>query len=721
MFLARTFCLLLIIVASAPVFVAAETRALLIGVSDYDNSFGITDLKGPANDVKLMSDVLAARGVNDITVLAGEIGQAHAPTRQAILSAFASLADESAAGDFVYIHLSGHGTRQKDLEGDETDGLDEVFLPADTARSEPGTGIIPNALIDDEIGEAVRQIRQKGADVWLVMDSCNSGSGLRAASPGVAARYVDPATLGVSIPVSRVQETQILDTNVTEPDGGLLAFYAARSNELAHELEFGESETGGRWYGLFTAKLAARLEAGQPLSYRQLFQAVLSDINDGEGPQALPLQTPLWEGNLVDSIVFGGAETIGLRRFKVDGDQISAGLVHGLGNGTLVGLVADATAKPDEIIGFAQLEDVEATKAFLRPVAQSCIPSVSALCPLDGVLPEAARFAQVQARPVSATITFAPPRDLTTGIQLVETDSAFIALKDAIDAANEDGSQQMRLELSGYDIETVWANGKLWFGISAAIGATPIGASWEQGQGELAPLLTRIAKAEELGHLLGLAGGETSLLNPSPVEIKAQVTPVRATDLAQIGTEVSPIRECRRAQSAVDSNSAEILPNNAELKQCDRLEFVAQGVVQGARDVNRVHIDAQFCINVAHERIEGSSAPRQLGPSMTICSDCPGGYSAGEERLFVIVTEAEEHSEALNLEGLLENCQGPGATRGATIAATEARKFLTTVARRPDTRGSMGGISISNIWVENFAWRVLPRIEAFARAGLETE
>ena len=44
------------------------------------------------------------------------------------------MAARATAGDPVYIHLSGHGTRQGDPEGDETDGLDEVFLPADTGR-----------------------------------------------------------------------------------------------------------------------------------------------------------------------------------------------------------------------------------------------------------------------------------------------------------------------------------------------------------------------------------------------------------------------------------------------------------------------------------------------------------------------------------------------------------------------------------------------------------
>ena len=71
------------------------------------------------------------------------------------------------------------------------------------------------------------------------------------------------------------------------------------------------------------------------------------------------------------------------------------------------------------------------------------------------------------------------------------------------------------------------------------------------------------------------------------------------------------------------------LPPAAELKQCDQLSFTATGKVAGARDVNRVHIDAKFCVHADHERVEGTAFPRRIGDGMILCSDCPDGYSAG--------------------------------------------------------------------------------------------
>ena len=107
-------------------------------------------------------------------------------------------------------------------------------------------------------------------------------------------------------------------------------------------------------------------------------------------------------------------------------------------------------------------------------------------------------------------------------------------------------------------------------------------------------------------------------------------------------------------------------------------------------------------------------AAGQLGPDMTICSDCPDGYSAGDERLFVIASKAQSNAEALNLKGLVENCGGNTATRSAAAV----NDFLGTLAAAPSTRGNMGSMGVPYIWVEQFNWTVLPKQEVFARNGL---
>ena len=77
---------------------AAEIRALLIGVSAYDESIGLASLRGPANDVRLWQKTLKARGVSDIRILADAVEGGVIPTHAAILEAMADLARSSSAG-----------------------------------------------------------------------------------------------------------------------------------------------------------------------------------------------------------------------------------------------------------------------------------------------------------------------------------------------------------------------------------------------------------------------------------------------------------------------------------------------------------------------------------------------------------------------------------------------------------------------------------------------
>ncbi|MBB97459.1 MAG: hypothetical protein CML68_23025 [Rhodobacteraceae bacterium] len=235
---------------------AAELRAVLVGVSDYELDVGLADLRGPANDVRLMADVLTRRGADHITLLADGVEAATRPTRAAILGALAAEAEASAPGNFVYIHLGGHGTRQHDQTGDETVRQDEVFLPIDAAATERGSGVIPNAIVDEELGAAIDAIRARGANVWLALDSCHSGTGTRMAVAGL--RHVDPAAPGLDLVMSDLSEPELIRPGGGNLPGGYLAFYTAQSTEFAREVNMAPEGEPAEVEGLFTAKVAAR-------------------------------------------------------------------------------------------------------------------------------------------------------------------------------------------------------------------------------------------------------------------------------------------------------------------------------------------------------------------------------------------------------------------------------------------------------------------------------
>ncbi|MEM8775599.1 MAG: caspase family protein [Pseudomonadota bacterium] len=698
----------------------AQSLALLVGVSNYDETIGLSDLRGPANDVRLLRDVLQTRGDFDIRVLADGVENADVPTRQAIINELDRLVADAQPDSFIYIHFSGHGTQQADRGGDESDGKDEVFLPADTMRAEPGTSTIPNAIVDEEIGARVAAMRAKGADVWFVLDSCHSGSGLRAGSPRVANRYVEPSALGLSLP----QASESAQTSVVEGPGdddlpgGYLAFYSAQSSEVAREIQIDENEANS-WYGLFTSRLAARLQSDANLTYRQLFQAVLVDLNDGIVPGAARLQTPLWEGNLIDAPVFGSRDVIGIRQFAVDGAKLSAGKLHGLRDNTIVALVSDAAAPADEVLGLAQVERSEAFASSLAAVGEDCAASVDEACVRRGNLPEDAKFARVVAKPLDIATTITPPTDLTTGELAPQDHALYVALRTAIEKSNSESGTNIQLLEDGKTLAGIH-QGSLWFGPKITVGETPVGLEWRPSDGPLEPLLQRIASAEETAELLGSVASTPSLLFPSPVDIISELQSSRASALAN---EAPPdlFSECAVArQDAVLKTEMNL---GEAIKQCDVLRFGAIGMVQGpARDVNRVYIDSQFCVHADFQRVEGVAQPALVGAPMEFCSDCPTAegkiaFSAGTERLFFVITDAGPNQEALNLEGQLENCGAAVGASGTRSANSQVKDFLGGLSKRNATRGTMQSFGVTNIWVERFDLQLLPRKEALSQAG----
>src|SRR5258708_418080 len=122
------------------------------------------------------------------------------PKRDAILKAFAALAETAKSGDLVLIFYSGHGTEQpvkNTSQNPERGNMDQVMLPTDAGDYDAKTQTVRNGIVDDEIGAALDKIRDKNADVWVVIDACHAGSMTRGLIDGTAGRGVGPAPVGI--------------------------------------------------------------------------------------------------------------------------------------------------------------------------------------------------------------------------------------------------------------------------------------------------------------------------------------------------------------------------------------------------------------------------------------------------------------------------------------------------------------------------------------------
>ena len=183
---------------------ARENYALIAAASDYPNLDAKYWLKGPKNDAVLVRDyLLNAAPVKFLPENVATLGSGEGlelATHDAILGQLAAIAAKAKKGDFVFLQFSGHGSYQPATAADttEADGRDEIFLAADTKMADGGANM-PNVITDNEFADAFTAIRKTGATLWLVFDSCHSGTITRGA-PGeddLVMREIKPTDLGI--------------------------------------------------------------------------------------------------------------------------------------------------------------------------------------------------------------------------------------------------------------------------------------------------------------------------------------------------------------------------------------------------------------------------------------------------------------------------------------------------------------------------------------------
>jgi hypothetical protein len=105
---------------------------------------------------------------DNITVLMDD-GKHMAPTHDNMIAAYKKIIAESQAGDAIFLHYSGHGTKMRDDDwGEEEDGYDEALCPVDYKEK----GLIR----DDDLYEILVAGMADGVHMVSLMDCCHSGT-----------------------------------------------------------------------------------------------------------------------------------------------------------------------------------------------------------------------------------------------------------------------------------------------------------------------------------------------------------------------------------------------------------------------------------------------------------------------------------------------------------------------------------------------------------------
>lgn len=90
------------------------------------------------------------------------------PNKQNMRMALYWLVQGCTAGDSLVFHYSGHGSRQRNYNGDEVDGYDETLCPLDFETQ--------GMIVDDEINATIVRPLPHGVKLHSIIDACHSGT-----------------------------------------------------------------------------------------------------------------------------------------------------------------------------------------------------------------------------------------------------------------------------------------------------------------------------------------------------------------------------------------------------------------------------------------------------------------------------------------------------------------------------------------------------------------
>ncbi|XP_043725431.1 metacaspase-1 [Telopea speciosissima] len=152
-----------------PPTVHGRKKAVICGIS---YRYSRHELKGCINDAKCMRYLLINKfsfPESSILMLTEEETDPHRfPTKQNIRMAFYWLVQGCQPGDSLVFHYSGHGSRQRNYNGDEVDGFDETLCPLDFESQ--------GMIVDDEINAAIVRPLPRGVKLHTIIDACHSGT-----------------------------------------------------------------------------------------------------------------------------------------------------------------------------------------------------------------------------------------------------------------------------------------------------------------------------------------------------------------------------------------------------------------------------------------------------------------------------------------------------------------------------------------------------------------
>lgn len=272
----------LLVMLLLPITIAAQTkRALVIGLGEQEDP-AWNKINGD-KDVPYVMELLEEAHYTQILTCVNR--QA---TKAGIVKAFKTLEEACRANDLVYVHFSGHGQQMRDSGRDETDGLDECWIPYDAYRKPCSKDRGEKHLTDDEVNGLLTGIYSKvgkGGKLVVVIDACHSGDATR--SPEETVRGVADVFETMK---SWLGMTEDADKGIRPNWEPWITLSACESDQV--NIEMRQPKVGKLTYALYTT-----LKRGTPGGNTAFFRSLSRFVNSNTASRP---QKPVMTGEGIE-------------------------------------------------------------------------------------------------------------------------------------------------------------------------------------------------------------------------------------------------------------------------------------------------------------------------------------------------------------------------------------------------------------------------------------
>lgn len=273
----RAFTLLLGLILFALSLPAQTKRALVIGIGTQEDP-AWSKINGD-KDVPYVLEILNNANYEQIITCVNT--QA---TKAGIVEAFGTLTDSCQPNDIVYVHFSGHGQQMRDKSNDESDALDECWIPYDAYLEPCNKDRGEKHLVDDEVNTLLHHIRDKigdGGKLLVVVDACHSGDSTRGEEEIARGTFTVFETNKLMLKPLPIYEQW---KNVSRYNVSWITISACKNNQKNYEMR--TPVAGKLTYALYTVFVKNRVSGDNKTIFDMIARFIkLNTISRSQSPE----------------------------------------------------------------------------------------------------------------------------------------------------------------------------------------------------------------------------------------------------------------------------------------------------------------------------------------------------------------------------------------------------------------------------------------------------